>query len=68
MPYAVCPGCNEEIYLPKRPQLGDIVTCEGCENELQVVSTNPLELDWYDEDEEDLGDDIDDDEDEDEDD
>lgn len=47
MPYTICPGCDEDIYIPKRPRLGDIITCRSCEAELEVVSTNPLELDFF---------------------
>lgn len=65
MPYAVCPECEEDIYLRIAPSLGDLVTCPSCETRLEVVGVNPLELDWpwEDEDEEedefDLGDDLD---------
>lgn len=68
MPYAICPECDEDIYLRIAPSLGDLITCPSCETRLEVVGVNPLELDWpweEDEDEEeeddefDLGDDED---------
>ena len=52
MPYALCPGCDEEIYVPVA-RVGAKVTCRACKDELEVVGVNPVELDWaYDEDEE----------------
>lgn len=53
MPYAVCPACDEDIHLPTRPRMSSILFCPSCEVELQVVSTNPLELDWHIDDEDD---------------
>lgn len=54
MPYATCPGCDENIYLRNAPKLGDIVYCPTCETELEVIGVNPIELDWpWEDDEED---------------
>lgn len=53
MPYAICPECDEDIYIRHMPKLGDIVYCPSCETRLEVVNLNPLELDWpWEEDEE----------------
>lgn len=43
---AYCPDCNSEIYFSKRPALGQTVTCKECSAHLEVVETNPIELDW----------------------
>ncbi|MGI5915701.1 MAG: lysine biosynthesis protein LysW [Anaerolineae bacterium] len=53
MPYAVCPACDEDVHLPGRPRMGDVLFCPSCEAELEVVSTNPLDLDWRLEDDDD---------------
>jgi alpha-aminoadipate carrier protein LysW len=67
MAYAVCPGCDENVYIPGAPKLGQKVFCKECEAELEVVNLDPVELDWpydydddWDEDEEDNEDDEDD--------
>ena len=49
MPYTTCPGCDEEIYIPTAPRLGDVIVCRTCEADLEVVSIRPLELDWREE-------------------
>jgi alpha-aminoadipate/glutamate carrier protein LysW len=69
MPIAVCPGCDEDIHIPGRPTLGQLVTCEHCGSQFEVISVQPLELDWaFDELEDDEdSDDWDDEEDEDDD-
>ncbi len=47
---AVCPSCGADVELGRKPQIGDLVVCPECEAELEVISVNPLELDWaYDE-------------------
>jgi alpha-aminoadipate carrier protein LysW len=46
MPYAACPGCDQNIFLRRNPKLGDIVYCDNCEADLEVVNINPIELDW----------------------
>ena len=52
MPYAFCPGCDQRIFLRKDPKVGDMVYCPNCEDQLEVVAIDPIELDWpWDEDE-----------------
>ena len=45
MTSAYCPGCDEKIKL-NSPKEGQLVTCQNCGDELEVVSLTPLELDW----------------------
>ena len=67
MPYATCPSCDENVNLSAKLRVGDMVRCRSCGEELEVVDTDPYELDWpYLEDDE--GDDDDDDWDDDDDD
>jgi len=50
MPYAVCPGCDQSVYVPKegsRLRVGDVIRCDACEAELEVISVSPLELDFH---------------------
>jgi alpha-aminoadipate carrier protein LysW len=53
---AVCPDCGETVTLRGSVRLGKEVVCPHCDAELEVVETDPLELDWayddYDDDEE----------------
>ncbi len=41
-----CPDCGSEVRLRKAPHLGQIVNCGSCGTTLEVVSREPLELDW----------------------
>jgi alpha-aminoadipate carrier protein LysW len=43
---AICPDCDAEINLGADPRLGQKITCPNCEVELEVVSLDPLELNW----------------------
>ncbi len=43
---AVCPDCGEKIPLSPPIRLGAQVTCPNCEAELEIVETDPVELDW----------------------
>lgn len=69
MAVAVCPGCEEDVRLAGRLKLGQHVSCPSCGALLEVVSVNPVELDWaFDEEsDEDAIEDDEDDEDEDDD-
>jgi lysine biosynthesis protein LysW len=61
-----CLECDEPIQVDSELMLGEVITCDACLSELEVVSLNPIKLeffyegDWDDEDDED--DDWDDDE------
>ena len=46
MPFATCPQCDERIRFADMPDIGDIVTCRWCDARLEVVSLNPIVLDW----------------------
>jgi lysine biosynthesis protein LysW len=43
---AECPSCGARIYFNTRPNLGDILVCHECEDNLEVVWLNPIKLDW----------------------
>ncbi len=60
MPTAVCPECDEEVYVDADSEQGDVVSCDECGANLEVVGLDPIELDLYE-----GGDDHDDDEEED---
>jgi alpha-aminoadipate/glutamate carrier protein LysW len=47
MPTAVCPECDEEVYVDADSEQGDTVTCDECGTELEVVGLDPIELDAY---------------------
>ena len=62
MPTGTCPECDAEVHVDTDADKGDVMSCEECGTELEVVGLDPVELDIVED--EDLGDD-DDDEDED---
>ena len=41
-----CPDCDEKIVLQSPVSLGQKLTCPHCDAELEVISVEPLELDW----------------------
>ncbi|MBI3693360.1 MAG: hypothetical protein HY238_00765 [Acidobacteria bacterium] len=50
---ATCPVCEGTFYVDEEEvEEGDLISCEECGAELEVVSTNPLELEAVDEEEE----------------
>jgi lysine biosynthesis protein LysW len=64
MAVAICPSCEGQVSLLDPVEMGQRVRCLHCSEELEVIDTDPIELDWaYDD--EDWDDDLDDDEDED---
>jgi alpha-aminoadipate/glutamate carrier protein LysW len=64
MPTGTCPECEAEIHVDPDVDKGDVLTCEECASELEVVGLDPVELDIVEEDEEDEDYDADEDEDE----
>jgi alpha-aminoadipate carrier protein LysW len=43
---AVCPDCEEEINVGSHPRQGQHVTCPECWADLEIISLDPLELDF----------------------
>jgi len=60
MALVTCVECDEEIVLNGRPRLGQTLVCISCRARLEIVSTNPVEVDWADDEEDDWDDDLDD--------
>jgi alpha-aminoadipate carrier protein LysW len=49
MPATACPECEEKVFVDAESEQGDIVTCEECGADLEVVGLDPIELDLYEE-------------------
>lgn len=49
MPTVVCPECDEDVYVDADSEQGDIVSCDECGVDLEVVGLDPFELDLYEE-------------------
>ena len=47
-----CLDCENPIELNYRPIEGQIINCPHCSAELEVINTQPLELEFYCDDEE----------------
>jgi lysine biosynthesis protein LysW len=47
MPTAICPECDEEVYVDPEVVQGDVISCEECGEALEVVGLDPIELDPY---------------------
>ena len=43
---AECPDCGERITLKLPVRRGHLINCPNCEAELEVIETEPVELDW----------------------
>jgi alpha-aminoadipate carrier protein LysW len=43
---ADCPDCGRKITLRGTLVIGQEVICPHCEAELEVIDTDPVELDW----------------------
>ena len=60
MPTGTCPECDADVHVDTESDKGDMVACEECETDLEIVGLDTVELDIVEDDE------LDDDEDEDE--
>lgn len=45
MPKTYCPDCDAVIRLDN-PRAGASITCRGCGTELEIISTDPFEVDF----------------------
>ena len=56
VPTGTCPECEADVHVDTDADKGDIVSCEECGTDLEIVGLDPVELDIVEEDEEDLDD------------
>jgi alpha-aminoadipate carrier protein LysW len=45
MPKTYCPNCDAVVTTDK-PQEGATITCQECGTQLEIISTNPFEVDF----------------------
>lgn len=45
MPTIACPECSEDIFVDADTEQGDLVFCDECGADLEVVGLDPVELD-----------------------
>lgn len=50
-----CPICGNEIEVPADTEIGELIDCDDCGSELEVVSLNPVTFEEAPEEEEDWG-------------
>ena len=48
---AECPECGSDVTAPNDVEAGEILACENCGVELDVVSTSPFQVMVFEEDE-----------------
>ena len=49
MPTTACPECSEDIYVDADSEQGDVVSCDECGIDLEIVGLDPIELDVHEE-------------------
>jgi len=60
VPTGTCPECDADVHVDTDADKGDVISCEECGTDLEVVGLDPVELDIMEEE------DVDDDEEEEE--
>lgn len=61
MPIGTCPECSADVHVDVEADKGEVVSCDECGVDLEVVGLDPVELDIVEEDMDDYDDDDDDD-------
>ncbi len=54
MPTTVCPECSEDVYVDADSEQGDVISCDECGTDLEIVGLDPIELDVHEESGDDL--------------
>ena len=54
MPTTTCPECSEEVYVDADSEQGDVISCDECGTDLEIVGLDPIELDVHDDDDDDF--------------
>ncbi len=47
MPTAICPECDERIHIHESIEQGEVIICDICDTDLELVGLDPVELDPY---------------------
>jgi alpha-aminoadipate carrier protein LysW len=50
VPTGTCPDCDADVHVDTDADKGDIVSCEECGTDLEIVGLDPVELDIVEED------------------
>jgi len=50
VPTGTCPECDADVHVDTDADKGDMVACEECGTELEIVGLDPVELDIVEED------------------
>jgi alpha-aminoadipate carrier protein LysW len=50
VPTGTCPECDADVHVDTDADKGDIMSCEECGTDLEVVGLDPVELDIVEED------------------
>ncbi len=45
MPTTACPECSEDVFVDAESEQGDVIACDECGTELEIVGLDPIELD-----------------------
>ena len=45
VPTGTCPECDADVHVDTDADKGDVVSCEECGTDLEVVGLDPVELD-----------------------
>ena len=59
MPTTACPECSEDVYVDADSEQGDVVSCDECGTDLEIVGLDPIELDIHENDVDDFKEDVD---------
>lgn len=49
MPTTACPECSEDVYVDADSEQGDVISCDECGTELEIVGLDPIEVDVHEE-------------------
>jgi alpha-aminoadipate carrier protein LysW len=52
VPTGTCPECEADVHVDTDADKGDVVSCEECATDLEIVGLDPVELDIVEGDEE----------------
>jgi alpha-aminoadipate/glutamate carrier protein LysW len=54
VPTGTCPECEADVHVDTDADKGDIVSCEECGTDLEIVGLDPVEMDIVEDDEDDV--------------